>query len=116
MDDKFFSLMIRTPPSSTLFPYTTLFRSVAQLRLPVFTTADGYLQEVMSISPSATARLPGTQLPTLGATCRTWYRPAIISRAQPRANPFTPSPALLAPARQPTTTSSTLKPHVAVFL
>src|SRR5437667_8305865 len=25
----FFSLMIRAPPSSTLFPYTTLFRSLA---------------------------------------------------------------------------------------
>src|SRR5438445_7487180 len=26
----FFSLMIRLPPTSTLFPYTTLFRSTAQ--------------------------------------------------------------------------------------
>src|SRR3712207_7737871 len=33
----FFFLMIRRPPRSTLFPYTTLFRSVAELeevRLP----------------------------------------------------------------------------------
>src|SRR5438045_8909991 len=28
----FFFLMIRRPPRSTLFPYTTLFRSVKQLR------------------------------------------------------------------------------------
>src|SRR4051794_41742423 len=27
---RFFSLMIRRPPSSSLFPYTTLFRSVAR--------------------------------------------------------------------------------------
>src|SRR5438093_2985294 len=27
--------MIRRPPRSTLFPYTTLFRSLAALRLPV---------------------------------------------------------------------------------
>src|SRR3989442_13809780 len=27
----FFFLMIRRPPRSTLFPYTTLFRSVAQI-------------------------------------------------------------------------------------
>src|SRR5260370_15966584 len=34
----FFFLMIRRPPRSTLFPYTTLFRSVAKL----FTDYDGY--------------------------------------------------------------------------
>src|SRR2546425_7623421 len=30
----FFFLMIRRPPRSTLFPYTTLFRSLNWLRLP----------------------------------------------------------------------------------
>src|SRR2546425_2633733 len=30
----FFFLMIRPPPRSTLFPYTTLFRSVCQTRKP----------------------------------------------------------------------------------
>src|SRR5438876_9285342 len=30
----FFFLMIRRPPRSTLFPYTTLFRSELQLHLP----------------------------------------------------------------------------------
>src|SRR2546430_11768689 len=30
----FFFLMIRRPPRSTLFPYTTLFRSTATLELP----------------------------------------------------------------------------------
>src|SRR3712207_7455073 len=30
----FFFLMIRRPPRSTLFPYTTLFRSGVQTRLP----------------------------------------------------------------------------------
>src|SRR5258707_7035470 len=31
MSNIFFFLMIRRPPRSTLFPYTTLFRSLAQL-------------------------------------------------------------------------------------
>src|SRR5437879_7991081 len=31
----FFFLLIRRPPRSTLFPYTTLFRSVLHLRLAV---------------------------------------------------------------------------------
>src|SRR2546430_13443326 len=33
--DIFFFLMIRRPPRSTLFPYTTLFRSLAQIGLPL---------------------------------------------------------------------------------
>src|SRR5439155_22884503 len=32
----FFFLMIRRPPRSTLFPYTTLFRSLIPAKLPVF--------------------------------------------------------------------------------
>src|SRR6266536_3996937 len=32
----FFFLMIRRPPRSTLFPYTTLFRSPAAMRVPDF--------------------------------------------------------------------------------
>src|SRR5256886_12994950 len=35
--------MIRRPPSSTLFPYTTLFRSLVRFRV------DGVLQEVQRI-------------------------------------------------------------------
>src|SRR3712207_7027003 len=33
IDTVFFFLMIRRPPRSTLFPYTTLFRSVVEHRL-----------------------------------------------------------------------------------
>src|SRR5256885_3675703 len=36
----FFFLMIRRPPRSTLFPYTTLFRSVPPLRLPAAHASD----------------------------------------------------------------------------
>src|SRR5438445_13209322 len=35
----FFFLMIRRPPRSTLFPYTTLFRSGRTILLTVFTAA-----------------------------------------------------------------------------
>src|SRR5476649_3030274 len=38
----FFFLMIRRPPRSTLFPYTTLFRSLAEgLLLPGYAADDG---------------------------------------------------------------------------
>src|SRR2546429_6926398 len=39
-DGLFFFLMIRRPPRSTLFPYTTLFRSIASLRGPWLPTAN----------------------------------------------------------------------------
>src|SRR6478609_10485355 len=35
----FFFLMIRRPPRSTLFPYTTLFRSASSSRRPCFRSA-----------------------------------------------------------------------------
>src|SRR5256885_9206544 len=35
--------MIRRPPKSTLFPYTTLFRSLALLSLQPGVTKDGYV-------------------------------------------------------------------------
>src|SRR5574341_758652 len=36
----FFFLMIRRPPRSTLFPYTTLFRSVADAETPILWSSD----------------------------------------------------------------------------
>src|SRR2546430_13220901 len=56
----FFFLMIRRPPRSTLFPYTTLFRSRVMARSPVpFTTCrtcrgrgDGRSRRICGRSPS----------------------------------------------------------------
>src|SRR6266567_598083 len=45
----FFFLMIRRPPRSTLFPYTTLFRSAHHLKVPAVPDAD----------PAPPAGLPG---------------------------------------------------------
>src|SRR3712207_4724870 len=62
----FFFLMIRRPPRSTLFPYTTLFRSqlsAAQLGITVTTLVVGYLAEPalgqLLRSPLEAAGLPG---------------------------------------------------------
>src|SRR5207248_3876107 len=38
---RFFFLMLRRPPRSTLFPYTTLFRSLPRVLLRVAETLDG---------------------------------------------------------------------------
>ena len=45
-DGAFFFLMIRRPPRSTLFPYTTLFRSILSYPHPV----DGVSQTVLLIT------------------------------------------------------------------
>src|SRR3712207_9218341 len=50
----FFFLMIRRPPRSTLFPYTTLFRS----------------QESPPLGSRRAAARPGTSLEETGACCR----------------------------------------------
>src|SRR2546422_2043493 len=57
----FFFLMIRRPPRSTLFPYTTLFRSTRMRQLPEVPTAaeaglPGYDVDVWSalLAPAAT--------------------------------------------------------------
>src|SRR3712207_8776579 len=58
----FFFLMIRRPPRSTLFPYTTLFRSQdwAEMLLRMYTrwAADrGYQAETLEASPGEEAGL-----------------------------------------------------------
>src|SRR2546428_659683 len=47
----FFFLMIRRPPRSTLFPYTTLFRSVAETKLVPAGIASDRLTPVASDGP-----------------------------------------------------------------
>src|SRR3989441_11872932 len=49
----FFFLMIRRPPRSTLFPYTTLFRSLVRRRVGPFHLADAIpWAEVVSAEPA----------------------------------------------------------------
>ena len=91
-------------------PQSPICLRAARLPPRELITADGYSQEATSTSPSAPARSHGIPLPTPGITCQIWCRLAITSEAQPQANPSTPSPAILLPARRPMTTSSTPKP------
>src|SRR3712207_8666383 len=55
--------MIRRPPRSTLFPYTTLFRSRRLNILPVECIARGYLAGLGLESYRATGTISGVQLP-----------------------------------------------------
>src|SRR3712207_7955028 len=56
----FFFLMIRRPPRSTLFPYTTLFRSSAEAEPRRLTAA-------CSTRQTESRRRPAAQLPRLAA-------------------------------------------------
>src|SRR2546430_5781611 len=53
----FFFLMIRRPPRSTLFPYTTLFRSLS-LRLTRSMTSSAFSPLRMITTPDTTSPLP----------------------------------------------------------
>src|SRR3712207_7266008 len=52
MSRRFFFLMIRRPPRSTLFPYTTLFRSASQSRTEAVQTG-GPTLVIVSGAPAA---------------------------------------------------------------
>src|SRR2546423_12690222 len=66
----FFFLMIRRPPRSTLFPYTTLFRSfpmIAAVVIPAFDLRAALrLQPRLQAKAAALAPLPGTE-PLIGS-------------------------------------------------
>src|SRR5947199_10779724 len=48
----FFFLIIRRPPRSTLFPYTTLFRSLATTRLPAPASLRGSTRRALCVESS----------------------------------------------------------------
>src|SRR5258708_36759459 len=53
-ESSFFFLMIRRPPRSTLFPYTTLFRSLGMLERAAEThlhlVAEDHLEDVLGVA------------------------------------------------------------------
>src|SRR3712207_7368356 len=68
----FFFLMIRRPPRSTLFPYTTLFRS-SQTR-PIMCWSDG--------PPWSPSTIP----PIIPSTIRTYHLRCIVRSSLPRSD------------------------------
>src|SRR2546426_740098 len=101
----FFFLMIRRPPRSTLFPYTTLFRSAPSRpwlsrwrcragRLSM-SSSPGASTSLPSIPSSSTASAIASRSPapkTIGATLRSW-RPPLPPTSRPSGglNPSIPS-------------------------
>src|SRR6266508_2287755 len=61
----FFFLMIRRPPRSTLFPYTTLFRSVCTVSWPITTAPPSRTRTTKMVlaSPAQTHHSSRTRLP-----------------------------------------------------
>src|SRR2546422_9036553 len=66
--------MIRRPPRSTLFPYTTLFRSRGVVETPVFMPVGTY-GAVKAVSPAELVE-NGTRI-VLGNTFHLWLRPGV---------------------------------------
>src|SRR3712207_7512139 len=55
----FFFLMIRRPPRSTLFPYTTLFRSADEVVVPPGYTAKAFIPWGTALFEDSPAFVPG---------------------------------------------------------
>src|SRR3712207_7684915 len=56
--------MIRRPPRSTLFPYTTLFRSLVPLAMVGVRRVPGTKSDQRTLRPKASSVLPGLSLTT----------------------------------------------------
>src|SRR5262249_60847114 len=67
----FFFLMIRRPPRSTLFPYTTLFRSPVTPSESAFVSADGVHDGVSNLLPEVRSEEHTSELQSLtNLVCR----------------------------------------------
>src|SRR3712207_9114914 len=58
-----FFLMIRRPPRSTLFPYTTLFRSIAEMQDRIRSLEEAN-RENRRIIAALTSRIPAIEAPS----------------------------------------------------
>src|SRR3712207_8670662 len=54
----FFCLMIRRPPRSTLFPYTTLFRSISRIDAPICSAPAATVSTLRDTSSAAPDTTP----------------------------------------------------------
>src|SRR3712207_7587123 len=73
--------MIRRPPRSTLFPYTTLFRSLVARRIPVLARAIG---SVLSYADQGSAPLVLTTTLANGVAEEVFFRGALYAAAADR--------------------------------
>src|SRR5256885_14957020 len=84
----FFFLMIRRPPRSTLFPYTTLFRSLVALGQRNSGGYDIRIDSVVHFERGSvtyvTATAPGDRCVTTGALTQ----PVDVIRLSPRVDPI----------------------------
>src|SRR5256885_8718054 len=93
----FFFLMIRRPPRSTLFPYTTLFRSVIYSKTAIAVLRNGVGDRLMRCSPAVTGYSLGDRKSTrlnsshlvisYAVFClkKNRYRPTLVSSNTHRA-------------------------------
>src|SRR2546429_6215222 len=99
VDFVFFFLMIRRPPRSTLFPYTTLFRSVQEAYLRAFRFFGGFRGGearawLLKIVRNTRSEEHTSELQSrLHLVCRLLLekKKAIQRQRQPRAEPYTTS-------------------------
>src|SRR5205085_3297360 len=77
-----FSILIRHLPTSTLFPYTTLFRSRYILNLPIKQS------QILRNQESATARSERKKCSSISGTARKHTKSLFLLMAVPSTRPF----------------------------
>src|SRR3989449_561554 len=100
----FFFLMIRRPPRSTLFPYTTLFRSSTTLDCPASTPANSPLSCTVTVADTDSA--PRSAERRVGKEWRS-RRPSYYYNTE-APNPCTLTPGTTSSTRLVTFTANTL--------
>src|SRR2546427_11085958 len=70
----FFFLMIRRPPRSTLFPYTTLFRSYKNTNDALGGLFSGDVQAVFATAALAAPQVKAGKLTALGSSGMDWVQ------------------------------------------
>src|SRR5256885_12353108 len=81
----FFFLMIRRPPRSTLFPYTTLFRSMYESSLAIGKRLRDH-PSVINYSWSDNSPIPEQELVSLAGFAEAGFQEPIIDRKSTRLN------------------------------
>src|SRR2546422_5302827 len=88
----FFFLMIRRPPRSTLFPYTTLFRSRPQLSVPIAPKPSGWFARHLTVNWERSEEHTSELQSRLHLVCRLLLekkKKRCMSRRYPVLNPDT---------------------------
>src|SRR2546430_8458758 len=101
----FFFLMIRRPPRSTLFPYTTLFRSGGRDSVAIFPSGSPVVKKKEAAEPGDVSRSMAAKLRSEEHTSELQSQSNLVCRLllEKKKTYKTPTPGLVSNSRSPPT-------------